>query len=715
MAESLFDPSWYRMAPLRLRLRGHVELHRHRFRGQLWYVLQDHQSGRYHRLSPAANLFISLMDGRRTLDEIWNITGSRYADDPPTQAEAIRLLAQLHSNDLLQGDVPPDVGELAERAARQSRQDLLGRFRNPLALRWPLFDPDRMLERLAPLFRPLFTVWGLLAWLALVATGIVLAVLHWAELTATSADQIISAGNIGLTLLIYPVIKLLHEFGHGIAAKVWGGRVHEMGVMLLVMMPAPYVDASSATSFPGKWRRIVVSGAGIMVEFGLAALAMILWTQMEPGLARAAAFNVMLIGSISTLLFNGNPLLRYDAFYILSDWIEIPNLASRANRYVLYLIQHHLLGIESAENPVTAPGEARWFLFYAVASWIYRMFLTFAIALLVATKLFWVGTALAIFFLFSSLILPLIKGGHFLLTSPRLKGKGARAFWVTGGALGLVGAVFFAIPLPYATVTEGVVWSPAGTDLRVASSGNVAEILAAPGSMVAQGQPLMRLDDPTLNAAIALMETQRQGLQLQLETVRFSDRVRADILAEQVRSLDATLDNARQRQQALLLRAGVAGRFILPRATDLAGRFLRQGDLAGYVVPPGALPVRTVVTQAQVDLVRGATSRIDLLYATDAGAGPVPAAITAAVPAAQTDLPALALSREGGGAIVTAQGSDGSQRALEGLFVFDLLPETTPEALLGSRVFVRFDHGSAPLAPRIARNLRQLFLSYFNV
>src|SRR5690606_4557892 len=185
--------------------------------------------------------------------------------------------------------------------------------------------------------------------------------------------------------------------------------VHEMGVMLLVMMPAPYVDASSATSFSGKWRRIVVSGAGIMVGFGLAAAAMILWTQMEPGLARAAAFNVMLIGSISTLLFNGNPLLRYDAFYILSDWIEIPNLASRANRYVLYLIQHYLLGIESAENPVTAPGEARWFLFYAVASWIYRMFLTFAIALLVATKLFWVGTALAIFFLFSSLILPLIK------------------------------------------------------------------------------------------------------------------------------------------------------------------------------------------------------------------------------------------------------------------------------------------------------------------
>lgn len=714
MAQSLFDPSWYRMAPLRLRLRGHVELHRHRFRGQLWYVLQDHQSGRYHRLSPAANLFISLMDGRRTLDEIWNITGARHADDPPTQAEAIRLLAQLHSNDLLQGDVPPDVTELAERAARQGRQDMLGRFRNPLALRWPLFDPDRLLDRLAPLFRPVFTIWGFLAWLVLVGTGIVLAVLHWGALTATSADQLISAGNIGLTLLIYPLIKLLHEFGHGIAAKVWGGRVHETGIMLLVMMPVPYVDASSTTSFPGKWRRIVVAGAGIMVEFGLAAGAMILWTQMEPGLARAAAFNTMLIGSVSTLLFNGNPLLRYDAFYILSDLIEIPNLASRANRYVLYLIQHYLLGLENSENPVTAPGEARWFLFYALASWIYRMFLTFAIALLVATKLFWVGTALAIYFLFSSLILPLVKGAHFLMTSPRVKGKGARAFWVTGGGLAVIAAALFAVPLPYATVTEGVVWPPSGSDLRVATAGNVAEILAAPDSVVMRGQPLLRLEDPTLAATIALMETQREGLQLQLETVRFADRVRADILTEQLRGIDATLDNARQRREGLVIRAGLDGRFVLPRATDLTGRFLRQGDLAGHVVPPGALPVRTVASQAEVDLVLGATSRIDLLYATD-DSGPVPARMTAAVPAAQTDLPALALAREGGGAIITSRGRDGSAQALEGLFVFDLLPSGTPEGLLGSRVLVRFDHGRAPLAPRIARSLRQLFLSYFNV
>lgn len=714
MAQSLFDPSWYRMAPLRLRLRGHVELHRHRFRGQLWYVLQDHQSGRYHRLSPAANLFISLMDGRRTLDEIWNITGARHADDPPTQAEAIRLLAQLHSNDLLQGDVPPDVTELAERAARQGRQDMLGRFRNPLALRWPLFDPDRLLDRLAPLFRPVFTIWGFLAWLVLVGTGIVLAVLHWGALTATSADQLISAGNIGLTLLIYPVIKLLHEFGHGIAAKVWGGRVHETGIMLLVMMPVPYVDASSTTSFPGKWRRIVVAGAGIMVEFGLAAGAMILWTQMEPGLARAAAFNTMLIGSVSTLLFNGNPLLRYDAFYILSDLIEIPNLASRANRYVLYLIQHYLLGLENSENPVTAPGEARWFLFYALASWIYRMFLTFAIALLVATKLFWVGTALAIYFLFSSLILPLVKGAHFLLTSPRVKGKGARAFWVTGGGLAVIAAALFAVPLPYATVTEGVVWPPSGSDLRVATAGNVAEILAAPDSVVMRGQPLLRLEDPTLAATIALMETQREGLQLQLETVRFTDRVRADILTEQLRGIDATLDNARQRREGLVIRAGLDGRFVLPRATDLTGRFLRQGDLAGHVVPPGALPVRTVASQAEVDLVLGRTDRIDLLYTTD-DSGPVPARITAAVPAAQTDLPALALAREGGGAIITSRDRDGSAQALEGLFVFDLLPSGTPEGLLSSRVLVRFDHGRAPLAPRIARSLRQLFLSYFNV
>ena len=114
---SLFSQSWYRVSGLKPRLRGHAQIHRQRFRGAVWYVLQDHQTGRFHRLSPAANLFLCLMDGQRSVQEIWEMVCARGDDDPPTQDETIRLLSLLHGADLLQGAFPPDFAELSERAA----------------------------------------------------------------------------------------------------------------------------------------------------------------------------------------------------------------------------------------------------------------------------------------------------------------------------------------------------------------------------------------------------------------------------------------------------------------------------------------------------------------------------------------------------------------------------------------------------------------------
>ena len=127
--------------------------------------------------------------------------------------------------------------------------------------------------------------------------------------------------------------------------------MHDIGIMLLVLLPVPYVEASAATVFKSKYRRAMVGAAGMAVELFVAAAAFYLWLLVEPGLLRAVLFNVMLIASVSTLLFNGNPLLRYDAYYILADLIEMPNLAARSLRYWGYLIERYLLGVHEAEPP----------------------------------------------------------------------------------------------------------------------------------------------------------------------------------------------------------------------------------------------------------------------------------------------------------------------------------------------------------------------------
>ncbi|MFM8330774.1 MAG: hypothetical protein ACKN9T_03710, partial [Candidatus Methylumidiphilus sp.] len=376
MSASMFSPSWYRVAALQPRLRSHATIHRHHYRGELWYVLQDALSGRHHRFTPAAHHVIALMDGQRTAQAIWTLAAEHLGDDAPTQDEMIRLLGQLHASDLLVCDVSPDSLELFQRFQRQERQKWVQRLWSPLSLRFPLFDPAPFLARWAFLARPLFGWFGALLWLAVVGPAAVLAAAHWAELTHNLSDQVLAPSNLLILFLVYPALKALHELGHAFATWVWGGEVHEMGVMLIVLMPVPYVDASAASAFRDKRRRMVVGAAGMIVELFAAALALFVWLNVEPGLARAVAYNVMLIGSVSTLFFNGNPLLRFDGYYIFADAVEIPNLASRANQYLGYCIQRHVFGLSEAKTDAGGGGERAWLALFGLASFGYRLFVT---------------------------------------------------------------------------------------------------------------------------------------------------------------------------------------------------------------------------------------------------------------------------------------------------------------------------------------------------
>ena len=288
-----------------------------------------------------------------------------------------------------------------------------------------------------PYVRPFFSWYGTVLWLALVTGALVLAGLHWGELTMDITDRVLAPQNLLIIWFTFPVLKAFHEFGHAFAVKRWGGEVHEMGVMLLVLMPVPYVDASAATAFRDKYPRVIVGSAGMLVEMAIAALAMFLWVNVEPGMVRAVAYNVILIAGVSTLLFNINPLLRFDGYYIFGDLIEIPNLRTRANRYFTYLTERFLLGLKESPEPEGSPGEKRWFLLFAVSSFIYRMFVTFAIVMLIAGQYFVFGVILAIFCVIGAIVLPLAKGFGYLFLNTRLRRNRVRAV----GAVGAVIAV----------------------------------------------------------------------------------------------------------------------------------------------------------------------------------------------------------------------------------------------------------------------------------
>ena len=710
-----YAESWYRVAPLCPRLRAHAEIHRHVYRDQVWHVLQDHQSGRFFRVSPAANLMLCLMDGRRSMEDILTRVAARLGAEQPSQGDAVRLLVQLHQADLLHSALPPDMAELDRRAGREARRQMIARLANPMAIRLPAFDPTRLLDATLWLVRPLFSVGGFLAWIALVLAGAVTAGLHWGELSTNVSDQVFTTYNVLMIALLYPASKALHELGHAYATRLGGGEVRETGLMLLVFFPVPYVDASSASAFPERWRRVLVGSAGIMTELAIAALAMIAWTMLPPGLGRAACFNLVLLCGVSTLLFNANPLLRFDGYYVLGDLLGIASLDQRSRRYMLYLIQRHGFGLHAVESPVVAPGEAKWLLGYGLMAMIYRVGVMLAIAVLVAQFYLGLGVVLAAWAIAQMVLWPMLRGLHYLATAPALRRRRGRAWAVTAGALGLIGALLFVVPVPHATMAQGVVWVPDETVLRARADGFVERLMAAPDSEVEAGQPLVALEDLVAEAQVAVLRAQVAVMENRFNAVNLIDRAQARLVEEQLTRSRAQLARAEQRNRDLVLVASRAGRFVVPTAHLLPGRFVRQGELLGYVIGAADVGIRVVVPQSEIDTVHQRTDGIVLRFA-DALDRVVPAGLVRASPGALDRAPAPALTPEGGGPMLADPSSPRGERPLDRWYGLELRAEADSLSdRIGGRVFARFDHGAEPVAWRIWRATRQLLLQVLHV
>ncbi len=710
---NLHSSSWYRVADVRPRLRSHVRVHRHHYRGELWYVLEDRVSRRMHRFNPMAYYIVGLMTGHRTVQEIWDSAMARFGDDAPTQDETIRLLGQLHTAELLQTEVTPDVAELLRRAHKGRPRIWLQNLRSPLAMRFPLFDPDRLLERWLSWYRPLFGRAGALLWLAVVGAGAFTAAAHWTELSKDFSDRVLAPQNLVLMALVFPVLKLLHEFGHGCATKAWGGEVHEMGVMLLVLMPIPYVDASSASAFTAARRRVVVGAAGMIVEVFVASIALFLWLEAEPGLFRAVLYNVMLIAGISTVLFNANPLLRFDGYYILIDLLQIQNLRQRGQQYLANLIERRVYGARVPEIEAS-PSEKPWFIGFTIASFIYRTFIVLAIALFIASEYMIVGMVMAIGAVALSIVYPVLRGMGYLLFSARLHRSRLRALASTLAAVAAAAALLFVVPLPYWSKGEGVISVPAEAYVRAGADGFVRELRASPASLVSRGSALLVVEDPELDARTAVIEAQVRMLELRAQSELQTDRVRWQLTLDALAAASEQLEDARKRQGELTVRSPTSGELVLLSvAQDLPERFVRKGQDIGYVVPPATTRARILVAQPYIDYVRTRTERVRVKVASRLDET-FEARILREVPGATDKVgnPAMS-SLGGGGAVLDPQAS--KPKTLDTWFEFELELPATTAFVIGEHVYARFEHPAEPVALRIYRSVRQLFLKRFLV
>ena len=723
-----FHESWYRVADLKPTLRVTVQTYRQHYRGRMYQVIRDPGNNQFFRLTESDYHFIGLLDGRRTVADAWHETIEELGDAAVTQWEAIQLLGQLYVANLLQADLPPDALGMFERHRKRVRREVTSYMMNLLFVRIPLFDPDRILDQWVRWAGWLYSPIGVIAWAALLAVAGWHLIGHGADLVAGADPQLLLAtDNLFLLYVAMAVIKAFHEFGHGFACKHFGrlsntgGEVHTMGIMFLVFMPVPYVDASSAWAFRNKWHRAIVGAGGLHVELAVAAVAAIVWAHTADGPVHAIAYNMMFIASVSALLFNGNPLLRFDAYYILSDILEIPNLAQRSKQYLYYLVKRYAYGVRRPRQPAHSVGERPWLLFYAIASTIYRFVIMTGIMLFVANRFFGLGVILVIVALATWLIVPTGKFLHYLLNSSELVRDRNRAIGVTVGTIAAILFIVGVIPWRDTARAEGIVEPRRLAVIYMETDGFVEQVFESGRMVDPDGAVLISARNRDLETALVEIRAQRALVGVRREAALDEDHAVVQIYDDQWHVLDEQLDRIQEQLDHLQLRAPFAGRWVAPGIEHAKGSFLRRGDPVGLVTSTGDRYVRVATDQhlgprIQNEIGIGSEARIDLRVAgrpSDEFTGRI-----ARITPNQTRLPSPALGRLAGGSLeVKADDPEGVKTA-EPFFEVRIEPDDNaelPTLLTGQRVVVRFHLPAKPLAFQWYRAVRQLVQRRFQI
>ncbi|WP_331351603.1 efflux RND transporter periplasmic adaptor subunit [Cellvibrio sp. UBA7671] len=712
------NPVWQRLESLRPSLPRHIHIQRRDYNGERWYILQDKSNGRFHRLTPSAWRLISAMDGRNSLSQV--LASAAHAefyaaeDEIPTRDDLIHLLQYLHVADLLVCDLPPNTQELFARREQKKQQRWLRLLMNPLTWNIPLGNPDRLLDKLMPVARllasrPMGIVWLLVVGYALLQVGV-----HWTQLTQGHLDRVLSPSNLFLLWLTYPCFKVLHELGHGLFTKVWGGQVNDCGLVFVVGTPLPYVDASAATGFQSKRQRLMVGAAGMAVELFLAALALLLWLQLPNGFLRDFLYNIIIIGGVSTLFFNGNPLMRFDGYHLLTDAFDLPNLATRANQQFSYLLRRYAYGLSGVFSPAVNYREAVLLTGYSVAAFAYRLFMLFFIILLVANYFPTLGLVIGCWLLFFQLLWPALKALNYLMSDKQLASKRARALGVTGAGVALAILLLVAVPMPMSTSVEAVLWLPDEARVKVESSGEVAQLLVVDGTTVEQGQELVRLHNPVLMANLAVQQAHLREYEARYQQAWVEDRAQAQLFEQDINAIKAEIELLQSRVVNLVVRSPSSGIFRITRQYHLPGSFLRQGDEFALIEKPDSVRVRAALLQDEIGLVRQATAGVSIKFASNPLQS-IEAEMAQDIPVATRELPSQVLGAQGGGRLAVDSTHPSGTRVKEEVFLLDLaLNDFVQSGRYGERAYVRFQHPAEPLAAQWYRALQQLFIRHFS-
>lgn len=711
----IFHESWYRIANEKICLKPVVRVNRRKFGSEFWYVLYNPFANESFRINQPSYEFIGRLGRNRTVEEIWKGLMNSHPQHAPGQEEIIRLLSQLYHANLLQYEQSGDTTKLFDRYKQRKQRMLQSNLMNIMFFRIPLFDPDVFLKRCLPFVRRIMSPLGALLWLGVVVSGLKVVIDNFSEVQLQS-QGILAPSNLFLLYIGIVIIKAFHEFGHAFAVRSFGGEVHTIGVMFLIFSPLPYMDASAAWAFRSKWKRIFVGASGMIVEVFLAAWAGIIWANTGLGVIHSLAYNMLFVASVSTVIFNINPLLRYDGYYMLSDLLDIPNLHSQSSQELVYLVERYIFCSTNTPNPVSTKKEA-WFLAsFGILSGIYRIVVFLSILLFVADRFLLAGFIMAVVCAIAWVVIPLVRFTSYLGSSARLERVRGRAILVCALAAIFVSAFLHFFPFPSDFKAPGVLKAYEYVVVAGKIDGYIEEIFVPSNTQVKKGEILLRLRNPEL-------EFQRKEAEAKLKEaetllMRALSQQQADIapLKNNLEAVRKRIQKIKEDKENLLVKAEIEGTWIAP-LKDYIGIWLVQGVPVGQIINDKTFYFSSVVSQQEASRIFSNEIRKSRVKLSGEADIQIEVLDYTRIPMEHTILPSQALGWAGGGDIAVNTKDKSGKAALEPFYELrtNVSLKTGATLLQGRSGRIRFELGTEPLFKQWWRRLRQLIQKRYQI
>ena len=533
----MLNEQTFEFGQARLKTRSGLRFTMRQTAGDRWYIVEDEATGKFYRIGVPQYMFLSMLNGERTVNAALMRTASLLKKNALDEHEIAGICKWAIESGLVETELSSSARRREQRDDREALQRTMS-WINPIMLKIPLFKPDALVSKLEKYLGWLVSPGGAILWCMVVFYGFLQLGLDWQHFISSQISSF-SAYDIVWYALAWIVLKTIHELAHSIVCKRYGGKVQSTGILMLLFIPLPYVDVSSSWRFETKWKRILTAAAGILAELFIAAIACCIWIAADPGPWQYHAGNVITTATISTLMFNINPLMRFDGYYILSDLLDIPNLATHGKEYLKSFFKWVYFGTD-----VKKLEEIGWRALVVKVYGFLSMawFFTIAVGLSIGASNIIEGFGLIILMISLALwfLVPLVRGVWFITQGSQFE-KPNRVWFASAVTITclLVAAFLTFCPSPTVVSAPMVVDYDQHKIIRAESPGFVREILVHDGQPVAEGDLLIRLENPELLAEYAGLVIDIKISELKIKSLLKSEDIASLKLEREV--LDASL------------------------------------------------------------------------------------------------------------------------------------------------------------------------------